>query len=59
VKEVYSDDEIERMYLGIPFEDSAPVQKEEIAFADEEIKNFFLGLPLMRVLVNLTLSVAA
>jgi hypothetical protein len=56
---MYSDEEVECMYLGIPFAEPHPEKVEEIAFSDEEIKGFFLGLPLMRVLINLTLSVAA
>lgn len=54
---MYSDEEVERMYLGLPFQDDVPEQIEEIAFSDEEVKDFFLGLPLIKVLTNVALSV--
>jgi hypothetical protein len=48
---MYSDYEVERWYLGKPFEDDTAQKEggvvELVAYSDEDVDRLFLGLPLM------------
>lgn len=48
---MYSETEVERWYLGLPFTDDAEAEVAEmLAFprlSDEEVERIYLGLPLM------------
>ncbi len=48
---MYSDFQIERWYLGLPFVDGEREGADEVLelprFSDEEVERLFLGFPLM------------
>ena len=48
---MYSDFEVERWYLGLPFVDEVRESENEVLelarFSDEDVERLFLGLPLL------------
>ena len=59
--EKYSDEEVDRLYLGKPIQDGSEHiyggLVDLIVFTDEETKNLFMGLPMMSKLVNVPTKV--